>query len=135
MCVFQPCAQSRAGSTSAIHSLIEDSAKASDEPKWGRQWNRVTERLTDCSTFVFVLLLMPQIIKNTRNLLNDNASALSIIPWMGYTCSLIGNMLLLSYFASKKERAASTVQAIGVLSNLVMLFQVYLAGLYPSVGV
>lgn len=45
--------------------------------------------------------------------------------------SLMGNFFLLSYFVSKKERGASTVQAAGVLTTLIGLLQQTIAGAMP----
>eukprot|EP01018_Ginkgo_biloba_P000483 Gb_19773 [translate_table: standard] len=45
--------------------------------------------------------------------------------------SLMGNLSLLSYFVSKKERGAIIVQAVGVLSTLIVLLQLAIAGAMP----
>lgn len=45
--------------------------------------------------------------------------------------SLMSNFYLLSYFVSKKERGASTVQAAGVLTTLIGLLQQTIAGAMP----
>jgi hypothetical protein len=45
--------------------------------------------------------------------------------------SLMGNLSLLSYFVSKKERGASVVQAAGVLTTLIVLLQQAIAGAMP----
>lgn len=45
--------------------------------------------------------------------------------------SLMGNLSLLSYFVSKKERGASIVQAVGVLTTLIVLLQLTIAGAMP----
>ena len=38
--------------------------------------------------------------------------------------ALAGNMLLLTYFVSKREQSASLIQALGVASNFILLSQV-----------
>lgn len=45
--------------------------------------------------------------------------------------SLMGNLSLLSYFVSKKERGASIVQAVGVFTTLIVLLQLTIAGAMP----
>jgi hypothetical protein len=50
----------------------------------------------------------------------------------GYLTGLLGNLSLLSYFASKKERGAMVVQAIGVVTCLMVLSQLAVAGAMPS---
>lgn len=50
----------------------------------------------------------------------------------GQLLGLLGNLSLLTYFASKKERDARVVQAAGVLETLVVLGQLAMAGAMPS---
>lgn len=52
----------------------------------------------------------------------------------GQLTGLLGNLSLLSYFAGKKERGAMVVQAVGVVSTLVVLSQLALAGSMPSLA-
>ncbi|GMH39481.1 hypothetical protein BSKO_07379 [Bryopsis sp. KO-2023] len=95
----------------------------------GKQWwEQVTQDLVQISTVPFVVLLMPQVVRNAINMASGNLTALSILSWMGFVTSLLGNTLLLSYFVSKGERGAALIQAIGVASNIVMLAQICLAG-------
>lgn len=47
----------------------------------------------------------------------------------GYLTSLMGNAILLSYFVGKRESGAAIIQAIGVVSNFVMLGQVSAASI------
>ncbi|GBG73976.1 hypothetical protein CBR_g17688 [Chara braunii] len=86
--------------------------------------DNITEQLTASSALPFLLLMMPQIIKNADYLMAGNKSPLSILPWMGYTTGLLGNMLLLTYFSEKKEMSATIVQVVGVVSTFVLLSQV-----------
>eukprot|EP00239_Pterosperma_sp_CCMP1384_P007990 CAMPEP_0197857820 /NCGR_PEP_ID=MMETSP1438-20131217/31225_1 /TAXON_ID=1461541 /ORGANISM="Pterosperma sp., Strain CCMP1384" /LENGTH=529 /DNA_ID=CAMNT_0043473795 /DNA_START=613 /DNA_END=2199 /DNA_ORIENTATION=+ len=99
---------------------------------WSENWSWITVRLTELGTIPFLLLLLPQVIKNTVNLMAGNPEALSIIAWKAYTNGLLGNLLLMSYFCEKGERAASVVQAIGVASQAVLLTQIFIAGHMPG---
>lgn len=49
----------------------------------------------------------------------------------GQLTSLLGNLALLSYFAGKQERGAMVVQAVGVISTLVVLSQLAIAEAMP----
>lgn len=53
------------------------------------------------------------------------------IPLQGQLTGLLGNLSLLSYFAGKKERGATVVQAVGVVSTGVVLSQLALGGAMP----
>eukprot|EP00897_Mesotaenium_endlicherianum_P008089 jgi/Mesen1/7308/ME000374S06669 len=94
-------------------------------------WNGITEKLTISSSFVGLLMLVPQIVKNFESLLGGNVAAVGILSWQGYSTGFLGNMLLLSYFVSKKETSASLVQTIGASTTAVLLAQVFLAGYMP----
>ncbi|CAM6025399.1 unnamed protein product [Sphagnum balticum] len=96
-----------------------------------KKWDDWTARSADSATFAFLLLQLPQIYLNFRNLTDGNTSALSAVPWMGQLTSLLGNLALLSYFAGKKERGAMFVQAVGVISTLVVLSQLAIAQAMP----
>ncbi|KAL2612141.1 hypothetical protein R1flu_023833 [Riccia fluitans] len=95
------------------------------------KWDLTTARLADSATAAFLLLQLPQIILNTQNLIAGNYAALFAIPWMGQLTGLLGNLSLLSYFASKRERGAMVVQAVGVVSTLIVLMQLAIAGAMP----
>jgi len=62
---------------------------------------------------------------------SGNNVALTAIPWMGQLTGLLGNLSLLSYFAGKRERGATVVQAVGVVSTGVVLSQLALGGAMP----
>ena len=47
---------------------------------------------------------------------------------MGYSTGILGNMLLLSYFVSMKEKSAARVQAIGVITSALVVGQIFRAG-------
>lgn len=95
-------------------------------------WDSLTEQLSASATFAFLPLQLPQIILNYKNLTAGNTAALSAIPWTGLLTGLLGNLSLLSYFAGKKERGATIVQAVGVLSTFVVLVQLAIAGAMPA---
>lgn len=92
-------------------------------------WGKLTNDLVQLSTFPFLFLSIPQLLQNAVNLSSGNVNALSILSWKGYLTALAGNSILLSYFLKKEEPGAATVQAIGVMSNFILLVQVYIAGL------
>ncbi|KAH0456375.1 hypothetical protein IEQ34_014282 [Dendrobium chrysotoxum] len=79
----------------------------------------------------FLLLQLPQIILNSRNLLSGNKTALFAVPWLGMLTGLLGNLSLLSYFAKKRETEAVIVQALGVLSTYVVIVQLAMAEAMP----
>ncbi|KAI5081031.1 hypothetical protein GOP47_0004214 [Adiantum capillus-veneris] len=95
-------------------------------------WDGVTEQLSGSATFAFLPLQLPQIILNYRNLSAGNAAALAAVPWTGLLTGLLGNLSLLSYFAEKKEKGATIVQAVGVLSTFIVLVQLAIAGTMPA---
>eukprot|EP00803_Ostreobium_quekettii_P003646 evm.model.scf_1754.1 EVM.evm.TU.scf_1754.1 scf_1754:22951-27089(-) len=103
-----------------------------DGPDLRQRWDVMTQELVQLSTVPFVVLLLPQVIRNAVNMASGNLGALSILSWMGFMTALLGNTILLSYFVSKGERGAALVQAIGMGSNFVMLVQIFLAGFLPS---
>eukprot|EP00240_Pyramimonas_obovata_P003890 CAMPEP_0118946348 /NCGR_PEP_ID=MMETSP1169-20130426/44062_1 /TAXON_ID=36882 /ORGANISM="Pyramimonas obovata, Strain CCMP722" /LENGTH=372 /DNA_ID=CAMNT_0006892295 /DNA_START=227 /DNA_END=1341 /DNA_ORIENTATION=- len=112
-------------------SVVRRSSE-SDAVKQAPTWDRITETMTSLSTVPFLFLLMPQVYKNTLQLMAGNSAALAIISWAGYTSGMLGNLLLFSYFASKGERSAAFVQGIGVLSTATLLVQVFIAGYFPA---
>ncbi|XP_047153990.1 maltose excess protein 1-like, chloroplastic [Vigna umbellata] len=96
-----------------------------------QQWDSLTSKFSAAANIPFLLLQMPQIILNARNLLSGNKTALSAIPWLGMLTSLLGNLSLLSYFAKKREKEAVVVQTLGVVSTYVVLVQLALAEAMP----
>lgn len=63
--------------------------------------------------------------------LNTKFDFLVFSGLQGLLTGLLGNLSLLSYFAEKKERGATIVQAVGVLSTLIVLLQLAIAGTMP----
>lgn len=115
--------------------VLEESEEEVEEvaPEY-TSWNRTTETLTLSSTFAGLFLMAPQIWKNAEYLIAGQLDTLSILPWVGYSTGFLGNMLLLSYFASKRELSATLVQGVGATSTCVLLSQIYLAGFMPPVA-
>jgi len=126
--------QEAPGGASRIRKL-RSRASASAVAKGGeasRHWEKATELLVDAAAVPFTFLLVPQVIKNTRNLMAGNGAALGILSAEGYFVSFMGNAMLMSYFVSREERGAVLVQALGVASNFAMLTQIYMAGFLPA---
>ncbi|KAG0572427.1 hypothetical protein KC19_VG094300 [Ceratodon purpureus] len=111
-------------------SKVSDEVAESPSAEY-KHWDGMTARLAESATVAFLLLQLPQIILNTQNLMSGNNVALTAIPWMGQLTGLLGNLSLLSYFAGKRERGATVVQALGVLSTGVVITQLALGGAMP----
>ncbi|BBN17752.1 hypothetical protein MPTK1_7g16760 [Marchantia polymorpha subsp. ruderalis] len=127
---FGPSGDEKAFGDSQKDLTVEPSSGSSAFVKW----DSTTARLADSATAAFLLLQLPQILLNTQNLVAGNYAALFAVPWMGQLTGLLGNLSLLSYFASKRERGAMVVQAVGVVSTLIVLLQLAIAGAMPAVA-
>ncbi|KAG8043067.1 hypothetical protein GUJ93_ZPchr0305g33725 [Zizania palustris] len=68
-----------------------------------KEWDSMTAKFAGAANIPFLLLQLPQIILNARNLLAGNKTALFAVPWLGMLTGLLGNLSLLSYFAKKKD--------------------------------
>lgn len=101
------------------------------QPGFAARWERWTQNLTDFAAVPFLALQAPQIWANITNLLAGHPEALVNLPWIGYSTGILGNMLLLGWFASQKEKSAARVQAIGVATSAVVVVQIFLAGHMP----
>ncbi|KAJ9678309.1 hypothetical protein PVL29_020464 [Vitis rotundifolia] len=95
------------------------------------QWDSLTAKFSAGSNLPFLLLQLPQIILNARNLLAGNKSALFAVPWLGMLTGLLGNISLLSYFVKKREAEAVVVQTLGVVSIYAVIVQLAMAGAMP----
>ena len=95
-------------------------------------WPTVGEKLTTASAAPLVLLFVPQIWKNWSSMSTGRAVLLQELPFTGYLFGIGGNLLLLSYFTERKERAACVNQTIGVCSSFVVVAQIYEAGFMPG---
>lgn len=102
------------------------------EARKPQTWDALTKWLTDSAILAFLPLQVPQIIKNFLLISAGTLAPISILPWMGYTTGILGNMLLLSYFVSKKEAGAARVQAVGVITSGIVLAQIFYAGFMPA---
>ncbi|EHA8587283.1 putative Maltose excess protein 1-like, chloroplastic [Cocos nucifera] len=102
-----------------------------------QQWDSMTAKFAGASNVPFLLIQLPQILLNSRNLLAGNKAALFAVPWLcdkpwqGMLTGLLGNLTLLSYFAKKKETEAIVVQTLGVVSIYVVIAQLAIAGAVP----
>lgn len=105
----------------------EESKKAENFEQWGS----LTAKFSGAANVPFLLLQLPQIILNARNLLAGNNTALFAVPWLGMFTGLLGNLSLLSYFIKKRETEAVVVQALGVVSIYVVITQLAMAGAMP----
>lgn len=120
-----------------VSSLPNDSPAPSSLPApkapsaFAQRWDRWTQNLTDFAAVPFLALQAPQIWANISNLLAGHPEALVNLPWIGYSTGILGNMLLLGWFASQKEKSAARVQAIGVVTSAVVVGQIFLAGHMP----
>ncbi|KAL7230307.1 hypothetical protein ACSBR2_008747 [Camellia fascicularis] len=95
------------------------------------QWDALTAKFAGAANLPFLLLQIPQIVLNARNLLAGNKTALLAVPWLGMFTGLLGNLSLLSYFAKKKEKEAVVVQTLGVISIYVVIAQLAMAEAMP----
>lgn len=112
----------------ALHSDLPPPHKERYE-----QWDSLTSKFSGASSVPFLLLQLPQIILNARNLLAGNKTALLAVPWLGMFTGLLGNISLLSYFAKKKEKEAVMVQTLGVISSYVIFSQLAMAQAMPLI--
>ncbi|KAI3431574.1 hypothetical protein D9Q98_004624 [Chlorella vulgaris] len=104
---------------------------ASPHASAAQQWGSLTDRMVSISTIPFLFLFLPQLLKNHANQAAGNTAALAVLSWLSYLTGLGGNTLLLSYFASKFERNAVLVQALGIASSFAVLTQIRVAGYMP----
>ena len=94
-------------------------------------WPTFTERLASAAALPLALLFVPQIRENAIHIANGNAHLLSALPYRGYLLGLVGNLLLFSYFANRRERSAAFNQALGVVSTSIVIMQLCTAGFVP----
>lgn len=95
------------------------------------EWNSLTAKFSGAANIPFMILQLPQIILNARNLLAGNKSALLAVPWLGMLTGLLGNLSLLSYFIKKREKEAILVQTLGVVSTYVVISQLAVGEAMP----
>ncbi|GMI78967.1 MALTOSE EXCESS 1, ROOT CAP 1 [Hibiscus trionum] len=90
-----------------------------------------TAKFAGAANLPFLLLQLPQIILNARNLMAGNKTALLALPWLGMFTGLLGNLSLVSYFAKKREAEAVVVQTLGVVSMFVVITQLAMGEAMP----
>ncbi|KAB1205276.1 Maltose excess protein 1, chloroplastic [Morella rubra] len=112
------------------HPLHEGSVKYESSQRF-EQWDSLTAKFSGASNIPFLLLQLPQIILNARNLLAGNKMALLAVPWLGMFTGLLGNLSLLSYFTKKREKEVIVVQTLGAVSQYVVFAQLALAEAMP----
>ncbi|XP_060972022.1 maltose excess protein 1-like, chloroplastic [Cannabis sativa] len=95
------------------------------------QWDSLTANFSAAANIPFLLLQLPQIILNARNLIAGNKSALLAVPWLGMLTGLLGNLSLLSYFSKKREKEVIVVQTLGVISQFIVFGQLAMADAMP----
>lgn len=96
-----------------------------------KQWDGWTAKFAAAANVPFLLLQLPQILLNARNLMAGNMSALLAVSWLSILTGLLGNLSLLSYFAKKKETEAMIVQCLGVISSFTVITQLAMAKAMP----
>jgi hypothetical protein len=87
--------------------------------------------MASSATVPFLFLTLPQIVKNASLIAAGRPDALGAISWEGQVTGLLGNLLLLSYFADKGEMSAWVVQGVGVCATGALLTQICMAGHIP----
>ncbi|XP_021899736.1 maltose excess protein 1, chloroplastic-like [Carica papaya] len=112
------------------HPLHQESVNLKSSKSY-EQWDSWTAKFSGASNIPFLLLQLPQIILNARNLLAGNKTALLAVPWLGLFAGLLGNLSLLSYFVKKKENEVIVVQTLGVISAYVVFAQLAMAEAMP----
>lgn len=121
------------GKASALLASAAESSSTASSAKGLKfqEWDSLTAKFAGAANVPFLLLQLPQIILNSRNLLSGNETALFAVPWLGMLTGLLGNLSLLSYFAKKRETEAVVVQTLGVFSTYVVIVQLAMAEAMP----
>lgn len=122
--------------SSPVHAALDSNipGEGSVELKSSKsfeQWDSLTAKFSGAANIPFLLLQLPQIILNARNLLAGNKTALLAVPWLGMFTGLLGNLSLLSYFTKKREKEVIVVQTLGVLSTYIVFAQLAMAEAMP----
>lgn len=117
--------QGRRRAERALESaLAKKSVSTLDE----KELDVVTETMSFFAMVPLTLLTFPQIWKNYVNAMAGDLAAIGAVSWQGYGAGMLGNLLLLSYFADKREPAATAAQAIGVTTSMMLLTQIAWSG-------
>ncbi|XP_043695727.1 maltose excess protein 1-like, chloroplastic [Telopea speciosissima] len=113
------------------YSSNQGSEKLQNITKSYEEWDLWSAKFAGAANIPFLLLQLPQIVLNVRNLLAGNKSALFAVPWLGMLTGLLGNLSLLSYFAKKREKEVVVVQTLGVVSIYAVLVTLAMAEAMP----
>lgn len=106
----------------------EDAERRALAPKTEEEWDALTEWLSLCAMAPLTFLTFPQIWKNYVNAMAGDLAAIGAVSWQGYAAGMLGNLLLLSYFADKREPTATAAQAIGVTTSFMLITQIAWSG-------
>ena len=106
----------------------EDAERRALAPKTEEEWDALTEWLSLCAMAPLTFLTFPQIWKNYVNAMAGDLAAIGAVSWQGYAAGMLGNLLLLSYFADKREPTATAAQAIGVTTSFMLITQIVWSG-------
>ncbi|KAJ6756899.1 MALTOSE EXCESS PROTEIN 1 CHLOROPLASTIC-RELATED [Salix koriyanagi] len=115
----------------APHPLDQGSTVKVKNNSSKEEWDFWTAKFSAGANVPFLLLQMPQILLNAKNLISGNKTALLAVPWLGMLTGLLGNLSLLSYFAKKRETEVIVVQTLGVVSIYVVIAQLAMAEAMP----
>jgi len=109
-------------------------AAALAPPRTEEEWDALTEWLSLCAMAPLTFLTFPQIWKNYVNAMAGDVAAIGAVSWQGYAAGMLGNLLLLSYFADKREPTATAAQAIGVTTSFMLITQIAWSGNVQNVA-
>ncbi|XP_074319543.1 maltose excess protein 1-like, chloroplastic [Silene latifolia] len=118
----------------AVDSDLPDPIQSGDITKKDEafeQWDWWTAKFAAGANLPFLLLQLPQIVLNARNLMAGNNAALLAVSWLGMLTGLLGNISLLSYFAKKKETEATIVQCLGLFTTYIVISQLAMGQAMP----
>uniref|UniRef100_A0A7S1QUF6 Uncharacterized protein n=1 Tax=Alexandrium catenella TaxID=2925 RepID=A0A7S1QUF6_ALECA len=122
-------AENPLGGVQARCTEAQDAGLVSEDPRWQRM-DRLSKLAVNLATFTYLPLQVPQIVKNLQA---NDPTDLAGLAWQGTTTGALGNLMLCTYFASKREWAAVRVQAIGAITNFMVVTQIWHAGYCPTV--
>ncbi|WP_024546703.1 hypothetical protein [Picosynechococcus sp. NKBG15041c] len=98
-------------------------------------WDRWNQFLVSLSILAFLPLQLPQVSRNAAVIATGDPAAiatLAVIPIGGYGAGMLGNLLLMNFLASQREFWGATVQAVGIVTAAVVLFQLFQVMLIPG---
>ncbi|MBV5259571.1 hypothetical protein FLX56_14205 [Synechococcus moorigangaii CMS01] len=98
-------------------------------------WDRWNQFLVSLSILAFLPLQFPQVIRNGVVIATGNPEAiatLGVIPVGGYAAGMLGNLLLMNFLAGQREFWGTAVQAVGIVTAGIVLFQLFQVGFIPA---